>query len=98
MYIVVIGWIYVVLMMSITEDSVVAGLMTFLMYGVLPLAIILYLTGGRQRRRNRALVKKQAEDSKANVMAQAEAHDNINQATSGIKNEKSAEAGSTHKN
>jgi hypothetical protein len=66
MYIVVIGWIYVVLMMAITEDSVVAGIMTFLMYGVLPLAIILYLTGGRQRRRNRALLKKQPEDSNAN--------------------------------
>jgi biotin transporter BioY len=53
MYIVAIGWIYVVLMMAITEHSVVAGVMTFLLYGVLPLAVILYVIGAPQRRRNR---------------------------------------------
>jgi hypothetical protein len=53
MYIVVIAWIYVVLMMSITEHSVVAGLMTFLSYGILPLGIILYITGSPARRRKR---------------------------------------------
>lgn len=58
MYIVAIGWIYVVLMMSIAEDSVIAGIMTFLLYGVVPLTIILYLTGGRERRRKRASAKK----------------------------------------
>lgn len=49
--IVAIAWIYVVLMMSITEHSVVAGIMTFLLYCVLPLAIILYLMATPQRRR-----------------------------------------------
>jgi len=58
MYIVTIAWIYVVLMMSITEESVVAGVMTFLLYGVLPLAIILYLMGAPQRRRNRRKAEK----------------------------------------
>ncbi|MGN6389811.1 MAG: hypothetical protein ACTHL1_09890 [Burkholderiaceae bacterium] len=53
MYIVAIAWIYVVLMMSVTENSVVAGLMTFTFYGLLPVAIILYLMGTPQRRRNR---------------------------------------------
>lgn len=53
MYIVAIGWIYVVLMMSITEESAVAGIMTFLFYGVLPVSIILYLSGSRRRKRNR---------------------------------------------
>lgn len=53
MYIVAIAWIYVVLMMSITEDSVVAGVMTFLLYGVLPLTIILYVLGSPQRKRAR---------------------------------------------
>jgi hypothetical protein len=32
-------------MMSISEESVVAGIMTFLLYGALPLAILLYLSG-----------------------------------------------------
>lgn len=51
--IVAIAWIYVVLMMSITEHTVVAGIMTFLLYCVLPLAIILYLMATPQRRRRR---------------------------------------------
>lgn len=51
MYIVVIAWIYVVLMMSITEQSPVAGVMTFLFYGVVPVTIIVYLSGSSRRRR-----------------------------------------------
>jgi bacteriorhodopsin len=58
MHIVAIAWIYVVLMMSITEHSVIAGIMTFLLYGVLPLTIILYLMGTPQRKRNRARAEK----------------------------------------
>ena len=58
MYIVAIAWIYVVLMMSITEDSVVAGVMTFLLYGVLPLTVILYLMGAPQRKRERQRLEK----------------------------------------
>ena len=53
MYIVAIGWIYVVFMMAITERSATAGIMTFLLYGVLPLTIVLYLMGIPQRKRNR---------------------------------------------
>lgn len=59
MYIVAIAWIYVVLMMSITETSVVAGVMTFALYGILPLTIILYLMAGPQRRRRRAAAAQQ---------------------------------------
>jgi hypothetical protein len=54
MHIAAVGWIYVVLMMAITEDSVVAGIMTFLFYGVLPVAIIMYLAGTGNRKRRRA--------------------------------------------
>ena len=59
MLIVAIAWIYVVLLMSLTEPTVVAGIMTFLLYCVIPLAILLYVTGGfrrigqRRRERNR---------------------------------------------
>jgi hypothetical protein len=53
MYIVAIAWIYVVLLMSFTEESIVAGLATFLFYGLAPLALLLYLMGTPQRRRNR---------------------------------------------
>lgn len=65
MYIVAIAWIYVVLMMSITEQSVIAGIMTFLLYGVFPLAIILYLMGAPQRKRNRAKSEKSLRDSES---------------------------------
>ncbi|WDZ98447.1 hypothetical protein Herbaro_14010 [Herbaspirillum sp. WKF16] len=53
MYIVAIAWLYVVFMMSITEQSAVAGVTTFLLYGVFPLTIVLYLMGTPQRKRNR---------------------------------------------
>lgn len=53
MHIVAIAWIYVVLMMSITESTVIAGIMTFLMYCVLPLTIILYLMRSPERKKRR---------------------------------------------
>lgn len=52
MLIVAIAWIYVVALMSLTETSVVAGVMTFLGYCALPLSILYYLTGSRRRKRN----------------------------------------------
>lgn len=58
MYIIAIAWIYVVLMMSITERSFIAGVMTFLLYGVFPLAIILYLMGVPERKRRRLRAEK----------------------------------------
>jgi hypothetical protein len=63
MHIVAMAWIYVVLMMSITESSAIAGIMTFLLYGVLPVSIILYLMGTRARKRKRAAAEKPAPDS-----------------------------------
>jgi hypothetical protein len=55
MHIVAMAWIYVVLMMAITERSVIAAIMTFLLYGVLPLTIILYVMGTPARRRRRVI-------------------------------------------
>jgi biotin transporter BioY len=53
MHIAAVGWIYVVLMMSIVEESCVAGIMTFFLYGVLPVTIIIYIGGTGKRRRRR---------------------------------------------
>jgi hypothetical protein len=50
MWIVALAWIYVVLLMAATETSVVAGIMTFLGYCVLPLSIVFYITGSARRR------------------------------------------------
>lgn len=72
MHIAAVGWSYVVLMMAITEDSVIAGIMTFFLYGVLPVSIILYITGsgGRRRRREQErlqeMQKRQQSDSDLN--------------------------------
>lgn len=54
MYIVAIAWLYVVLMMAVTEPSVAGGVMTFLFYGLAPLALFLWLVGTPERRRRRA--------------------------------------------
>lgn len=54
MYIVAIAWLYVTLLMAVTERNVVAGVMTFLAYGFLPLALLLWLLGGPRRRRRPA--------------------------------------------
>lgn len=49
MYIVAIAWIYVVLMMAISEKSVIAGVLTFALYGVLPLAVLAMIGGAFRR-------------------------------------------------
>ena len=68
MYIIAIAWIYVVFMMAITEVSVVAGIMTFLLYGVLPVSIIVYVmgTGRRKRKRQAEEMQRRAEMQKNN--------------------------------
>ena len=50
MWIVAIGWMYVVTLMAATESTVVGGIMTFFGYGVLPILLVFYLTGSRRRR------------------------------------------------
>jgi hypothetical protein len=54
MWIVAIGWIYVVALMSATEPTLFAGIMTFFGYCVLPLSLVFYITGGKRRRARRA--------------------------------------------
>lgn len=57
MYIIAIAWLYVVLMMSLTETSFVAGLMTLCFYGLAPLTLLLWLLGTPARRRRRRLAE-----------------------------------------
>ena len=56
MYIIPIGWLYVALMMSVaeatsTQGSVLGAIITFLLYGVLPVALVLYYMGAPARKR-----------------------------------------------
>jgi Na+-transporting methylmalonyl-CoA/oxaloacetate decarboxylase gamma subunit len=58
MYIVPIAWLYVVLMMAIAEalssqGTVLGAAFTLLLYGLLPLAIVLYIMGTPARKRAR---------------------------------------------
>jgi hypothetical protein len=49
MYIIAIAWIYVTLLMAATESSFVGGVLTFLLYGLGPLALFVWLFGRRRR-------------------------------------------------
>ena len=53
MYIVAIAWLYVIGLMSLTAKSFLGGLMMFLGWGILPLALFLWLMGTPYRRRLR---------------------------------------------
>ena len=58
MYLIAIAWIYVVLMMALaealsTQGTVLGAVITFLMYGVAPLSVVLYIMGTPMRRRQR---------------------------------------------
>jgi hypothetical protein len=66
MYIVFLGWIYVVLMMAVaeamsTQGTVLGAVFTFLFYGVLPLSIVMYVMATPQRRRARLAAERAAD-------------------------------------
>lgn len=59
MYIVAIGWLYVTLLIAANEASIIAGIISFLFYGLLPSGLLLWMSGSkvrRQRRRYRELL------------------------------------------
>ena len=67
MYIVVIGWLYVALMMAVVEASssngtLLGAIVTFLLYGLGPVALVVYLMlePARKRRRKAAAQAGQA--------------------------------------
>jgi len=61
MYLVAIGWMFVVVTMAAAEAMSPIG--TVLLYGVLPLSIVLYVMGTPSRRRARLAADQQAESS-----------------------------------
>ena len=74
MHLVALGWIYVVLMMALAEaispqGTVLGAFFTLLLYGLLPLALVLYIMGRPGRRRARERTQAQA-DSVAEPAAQ----------------------------
>ena len=68
MYLIVIGWIYVVLMMSVAEASnsngtLLGALVTFVLYGVAPVTLVVYLMGAPAR--SKAIKQREAEALRA---------------------------------
>jgi hypothetical protein len=73
LYLVAIGWVYVVLLMAMTETSIVAGVMTFALYCVFPLSVILYVMGSPQRKRKRQAAQQSQKMSDSSDTAAAAA-------------------------
>lgn len=68
MYIVVIAWLYVAVMMAVAEaghpnGTVLGAVFTFLLYGVGPVALLVYLMGRPARRAAR--LRREAETDAA---------------------------------
>jgi hypothetical protein len=78
MYLVAIAWIYVALMMAVAEatsinGTVVGAVFSFGLYGVMPLAIVIYVMATPQRRRMQR-AKAHAEEAAAAAALAASAH------------------------
>lgn len=63
MYLVAIAWLYVVVMMALAEalspqGGVLGAFFTLLLYGVLPVVVLLYIMGAPHRRRARVAAER----------------------------------------
>jgi hypothetical protein len=64
MYIVAIGWAYVILMMAITASSIGKALAILVFLGVLPIALFVYVADGPRRRRRSMTMADQGADQR----------------------------------
>jgi len=76
MHLVVIGWLYVALMMAVAEatnttGTVLGAIVTFLLYGLLPVALVVYLMSTPARRR--AIKEREQAERDAAIRAAAAA-------------------------
>ncbi len=54
MYIIAIGWLYVTLLIAANEGSLFRGIVSFIFYGLLPCALLLWISASKIRRQRRA--------------------------------------------
>lgn len=54
MYIIAIGWLYVTVLLAASEPNFIIGVLSFLIYGLLPCGILLWISGSKVRRQRRA--------------------------------------------
>lgn len=86
MHIVAVAWMFVVVLMTLTEatstqGTVLGAFFTLALYGLLPLAIVLYLMGTPMRRRARRAAEAR-DNAASSVDSSAAASDAGSQATS----------------
>jgi hypothetical protein len=74
MYIVAIAWLYVVVLMAVTQDSVLAGIGTLVFYGILPCAVVMYVIMAPTRARR----KKSLAAAELQAAAQASSSADVN--------------------
>ncbi|MDO9064201.1 MAG: hypothetical protein Q7U25_03200 [Sulfuricella sp.] len=72
LYIIAIGWAYVVLMMAVTAKSIVSGALTFIFYGLLPLGLVLYITLKQLRRSRMAAQERLGQPDRADAQPDQE--------------------------
>jgi len=78
MWIVAIAWMYVTLMMAMAEatspqGTVLGAVITLVFYGLLPLALVMYLLGAGGRRKARLAREAQARAQHVAMLASQEA-------------------------
>ncbi|HEX3052054.1 MAG TPA: hypothetical protein VHP83_15450 [Aggregatilineaceae bacterium] len=74
MYIVAIGWAYVILMMAITASSVAKALGILIFLGVLPLALFVYVADGPRRRRRSVAISNEIADQRDAANSESDQH------------------------
>ena len=66
---VAIAWLYVTLLMAFAETTVTRGVVTFGLYGLFPLSIVMYLLGTPARRHARRVREEHAAAAAATAAA-----------------------------
>ena len=74
MYLIPIAWIYVTLMMAVaeatnTDGTLLGALFTFLLYGLLPVGLVLYFMATPARRRARDAAQAREDQTSAQAAA-----------------------------
>lgn len=67
MYIIAIAWLYVTVLMAATEKTITAGVLTFVFYGLLPCALLLWILGVNHRRRKKYVKERRNDLGNDNV-------------------------------
>lgn len=92
MYLVAIAWLYVALMMAVAEavhpgGTVLGAIFTLLMYGVGPIALVLYLLGTPMRRKARLRAEQAGQAASAPAVQPDEAGHAAGQPIAAVRKE-----------